>query len=147
MALLKQILVVAAIATFTVATYADAANDAAAKNKKSSSQQKRPMIETSWLSGQSGFKGELLGAEILSVAPDAKDTTKDTIEVAIPVPQGQRVEEVIVIEKADPSLQKPEVKYDVKVVKDYEGGRSGIIVTLGKNVPFKLMFNYVEHSP
>ncbi len=140
--LLRRLIFTGLLAVVSLATTAD--QPASNQAKKTI---KHPTIETSWLSGEAGFKGQLLGAEIVSVSPSQDDDTKNTVEVTIPVPHGNTVEEVIVIEQANPSLKKPEIKYDVKVVKDYKGGRSGVVITLGKDVPFKLMFNYVEYGP
>ncbi len=102
--------------------------------------------ESSWLSIAQGFKGEKLGAEVVSVFPEKEGRTSK-IHISIPREGEKEIEEVLVIGRRGDVDYTIKLDQPVEVIRDYENGRSGIVVHLGEKAPFKLLINYIEHRP
>ncbi len=103
-------------------------------------------VESSWLSVAQGFKGERLGAEVVSVFKE-KGGYMRKVHISIPREEKKEIEEVLVIGRRGDVDYTIKLDQPVEVIRDFENGRSGIVIHLGEKAPFKLLINYIEHSP
>ncbi len=100
--------------------------------------------ETDWLEAITGFKGTLLGAQVISVEKfEAENSTK--IHISIPDNKDKKIEEVIVKGKRGLDYGKLSQK-NVEVIKDLEVGKTGIVINVGGDTPFKLFINYIDYT-
>ncbi len=103
-------------------------------------------VESSWLSVVQGFKGERLGAEIVSVFNEREGDMRK-VRISIPRAEEKEIEEVLVIGRRGDVDYTIKLDQPVEVIKDFENGKSGIVIHLGEKAPFKLLINYIEHHP
>ncbi len=96
--------------------------------------------DTDWLSPQTGFEENKMGARIDSVTEMEEGMQRIQIslpEVDLPI------EEVVVIGKR---TDKPEIEQPrrFEYINDLDSGRRGIVIYIGKREKFALKFNYDE---
>ncbi|MFL0803600.1 MAG: hypothetical protein K6L81_07765 [Agarilytica sp.] len=103
-------------------------------------------VESDWLDMARGFKGGKLGLEVVSVSTD-NESALNTVKVALPKYEEREIEEVLVIGRRGGVDYTIKLDQPVEVIRDYENGRSGIVVHLGEKTPFKLLINYIEYRP
>ncbi|VUD56711.1 hypothetical protein TDB9533_02360 [Thalassocella blandensis] len=102
-------------------------------------------LETDWLELTPGYIGKILGAEITKIEkPDDKGMSR--IEITIPNDKQRNIEEVIVRGKRGNSEYDLTLDQRVEVIKDLEAGKTGIVVHVGGNKPFKLLINYIDYN-
>ncbi|MFL0800868.1 MAG: hypothetical protein K6L80_10495 [Agarilytica sp.] len=106
----------------------------------------RSSVESSWLDAARGFKGEKLGLEVVSVSKSDESSVRK-VELALPKYKEKEIEEVLVIGRRGDVDYTIKLDQPVEVIRDFENGRSGIVVHLGEKAPFKLLINYIEHQP
>ena len=94
-----------------------------------------PTLETAILQRIDGYKGDVLGAEIVSITPGENDALH-VIELSVPI-DPEIVDQVTVI---DPSGQLLDIGEPIEISPDQEKGGVGIILTLPKKkkIGFKI---------
>lgn len=85
------------------------------------------ILETGVIEGVPGFRGDELGAEVLSVS-EAEDERLRVIELSIPV-DPERVDQVSVV---GPSGQLLDIRRPIEISADPENNKVGITLTLSK---------------
>lgn len=101
--------------------------------------------ETDWLELTPGFIGKKLGAQINKVEKlDESELTR--IEISLPHDDKRKIEQVIVRGKRGSSEYDIDLNKRVEVIKDLEQGKTGIVVHVGGDKPFKLLINYIDYS-
>ncbi len=106
----------------------------------------RLSVESGWLDAARGFKGDKLGVEVVSVSK-RDEASVSKIKVALPKYEEKEIEEVVVIGRRGDIDYTITLDQPVEIIRDFENGRSGIVVHLGEKTPFKLLINYIEHRP
>ena len=86
-----------------------------------------PTLETAILQRVDGYKGDLLGAEVVSIDP-AKNDALEVIELSVPI-DPEVVDQVTVM---GPSGQLLELDEPIEISPNPDGSSVGIILTLPK---------------
>lgn len=103
-------------------------------------------LETDWLELKPGFTGKLLGAHVDKI--EKMDDGKMTrIQISMPTDKdGRKIEHVVVRGKRGNSEYDMTLNRKVEVIKDIEAGKTGVVVHIGDDKPFKLLINYIDYS-
>lgn len=100
--------------------------------------------QTEWLEMREGATEQNLGAEVGQVTA-LENGAVYRVEVILPA-STPRIEEVLVIGKRDSDEIPLLANYKVEVINDFDQGRRGIIIYLGRAQRFALRINYQQDN-
>lgn len=102
-------------------------------------------LETDWLELTPGYIGKLVGAEVTKIEK-VGDSDLSRIEIRLPNDRKHDIEEVIVKGKRGDAEYDIQLDRRVEVIKDLDAGKTGIVVHVGGDKPFKLLINYIDYN-
>lgn len=96
------------------------------------------VVETGVLQNVVGFKGNIIGAEVVAISPGAEDT--QVIDIVIPV-NPDAVDQVRVF---DPDGKPLKHKRAMEIIFDHENGELGVVLTLPKKEKLGFKFKLID---
>ena len=96
------------------------------------------VVETGILQNLSGFTGDVLGAEVIAVTPEADGT--QVIDIVIPVNPDEVDQVRVLTPDGRPLKQQKQVEF----IRDHENGEVGIILKLPKKDRLGFKFKLID---